>query len=218
MGSGAILPDRQVEELMGEQVLVVPRELLFCNEGTVFQGFREEAVSPYLQMIAESSFFLPRDQVEDDPDYKQIIPYAIVSYAPALGSEEWFLMRRKKGSGEKRLHNLYSLGVGGHINPVDDEIDAGIVERALLREVHEELSVPEAFEIAPVGLLNDDSNPVGAVHFGIVYKISVPERSVVVRENEQLEGSFAAIEKLGEKAVTMETWSRLICEGLKVLG
>lgn len=203
---------------MGEQVLVVPREILFCNDGIAFQGFREQSASPYLQMIAESALFLPRDEVEEDPEYKQIIPYAIVSYAPSLSSEEWFLMRRKKGGGEKRLHDLYSLGVGGHINPVDDEIDAGIVERALLRELHEELSVPDSFEVTPIGLLNDDSNPVGAVHFGVVFKISVVEKTVEVREKEQLEGSFAALEELAEKATEMETWSRLICEGLKVLG
>ena len=118
---------------MGEQVLVVPREILFCNEDTAFQGFREENAYPYLQMIAENSLFLPRDDVEEDPSYKQIIPYAVVSYVPPAGSERWFLMKRKKGGGEKRLHDLYSLGVGGHINPVDDHIDDGIVERALLR-------------------------------------------------------------------------------------
>lgn len=203
---------------MGEQVLVVPREILFCNESAAFQGFREENVSPYLQMIGESSLFLPRDDVEEDPDYKQIIPYAVVSCSPASGSEKWFLMKRKKGGGEKRLYDLYSLGVGGHINPVDDHVDEGVVERALLRELEEELIVPPEREVAPIGLINDDSNPVGSVHFGIVFKISIKEESVSVREVEQLEGSFVAIEELGGKAGEMETWSRLICEGLKVLG
>ena len=203
---------------MGEQVLVVPREILFCNEATVFQGFREESASPYLQMIAESSLFLPRDEVEEDPSYKQIIPYAVVSYCADSQGEEWFLMQRQKGGGEKRLHNLYSLGVGGHINPVDDEIDKEIVERALLRELHEELFVPDLLEIDPIGLLNDDANPVGEVHFGMVYKITVQEKTVEVREHEQLKGAFTPVEDLGGRAAEMETWSRLICEGFKVLG
>ena len=203
---------------MGYQVLVVPREILFCNEDTAFQGFREENAYPYLQMIAENSLFLPRDDVEEDPSYKQIIPYAVVSYVPPAGSERWFLMKRKKGGGEKRLHDLYSLGVGGHINPVDDHIDDGIVERALLRELEEELSVPQERKVDPIGLLNDDSNPVGSVHFGMVFKISIKKEAVSVREVEQLEGSFVAIDDLGEKINEMETWSRLICEGLKVLG
>ena len=218
MAPGSLKLYPQVEIIMGEQVLVVPREILFCNEATVFQGFREEPASPYLQMIAESALFLPRDMVEDDPEYKQIIPYAVLSYCPDLGSEEWFLMQRKKGGGEKRLHNLFSLGVGGHINPIDDDINEKIVERALLRELHEELFVPESFEIAPIGLLNDDSNPVGAVHFGMVYKITVNERTVKVREHEQLEGAFTSVDELGGRAAEMETWSRLVCEGLKVLG
>ena len=218
MALGPSRSDRQVEKSMGEQVLVIPREILFCNEATVFQGFREEATSPYLQMIAESALFLPREDVEEDPSYKQIIPYAVVSYSPETGGEEWFLMQRKKGGGEKRLHNLYSLGVGGHINPVDDEINEKIVERALLRELHEELFVPDSVEIAPIGLLNDDSNPVGAVHFGMVYKITAGERTVKVREHEQLEGAFTSVEDLGGRVDQMETWSRFVCEGLKVLG
>ena len=203
---------------MGEQVLVVPREILFCNEGAAFQGFREISATPYLQMIAESALFLPRDDVEEDPSYQQIIPYAVVSFSPAPENEEWFLMQRKKGGGEKRLHNLYSLGVGGHINPIDGAINEEIVERALLRELHEELFVPDALEIVPIGLLNDDSNPVGEVHFGMVFKITVNERTVEVREHEQLEGSFTSVEELGSRSDEMETWSRLICEGLKVLG
>ena len=62
---------------MGEQVLVVPREILFSNEATAFQGFKEEDAAPVLQLVAESSLFLPRAEVEEDPSYKQIIP---VSY------------------------------------------------------------------------------------------------------------------------------------------
>ena len=211
------LDNKYVEDEMGEQVLVVPREILFSNEATAFQGFKEEKAGPILQLVAASSLFLPRDEVEEDPSYKQIIPYAVVSHTSPSAGEQWFLMKRKKGGGEKRLHNLFSLGVGGHINPVDDQIDPGIVERALLREVEEELSVPEPRVISTIGLLNDDSNPVGSVHFGIVFKISIQEGNVSVREVEQLEGSFVPCDALGEKAENMETWSRLICEGLRVL-
>ncbi|MCS5626620.1 MAG: DNA mismatch repair protein MutT, partial [Planctomycetes bacterium] len=65
---------------MGEQVLVVPRETLFSNETTAFQGFKEEEAGAVLQLVAESALFLPRDEVEEDPSYKQIIPYAVVSH------------------------------------------------------------------------------------------------------------------------------------------
>ncbi len=203
---------------MGEQVLVVPREILFDNESTAFQGFREDSAASCLERVAESSQFLPRQEVEEDPSYKQIIPYAVVAYRGAEGEEEWFLMQRKKGGGEKRLHNLYSLGVGGHINPIDGNADSGIVERALLRELHEELSLSGGLKIETIGLLNDDSNPVGEVHFGVVYKITVEERSVAVREHEQLQGAFTPVEDLAGQASQMETWSRLICEGFQVLG
>jgi predicted NUDIX family phosphoesterase len=86
-----------------------------------------------------------------------------------------------------------------------------------MRELEEELSVPEPRDISPLGLLNDDSNAVGSVHFGVVFKISIPGSSVTVREVDQLEGSFVPCEALGERLDEMETWSRLICEGLKVL-
>lgn len=84
-------------------------------------------------MSLEGSF-LPRPQAEEDPSYRQIIPYALVRHA-----QKFFLMRRTKGGGEARLHNLYTLGVGGHINPED--VGGNPVLEGLRRELLEEVGI-----------------------------------------------------------------------------
>ena len=96
--------------------------------------------------------------------------------------ERWFLMRRTKAGGDARLHDLWSIGVGGHLNPGDGDVEGG-----LRREWAEE--VVAAFEPAfePVGLLNDDTTPVGAVHVGIVFVADAAGRPVEIRETDKLD-------------------------------
>src|SRR5207253_2777708 len=110
--------------------------------------------------------FRPRSEVEDDPGFKQIIPYVI------FRAGDWvFCYTRGKSQGEVRLHRLRSLGVGGHVA----EADAGgratldAYEMALRRELEEEVAIQSEGSIRRVGLINDDSNPVGQVHLGVVH-------------------------------------------------
>ena len=100
-----------------------------------------------------------RGDAEEDPTHKQVIPYLVLR-----DGERWFLMRRTRAGGDARLHDLWSIGVGGHLNPGDGDVEGG-----LRREWAEELVADFEPEYAPVGLLNDDTTPVGAVHVGFVY-------------------------------------------------
>ena len=101
-------------------------------------------------------------------------------------------MRRTRGGADARLHDLWSIGVGGHLNPGDDGVLGG-----LRREWHEE--VEAAFDPQPrfVGLLNDDTTPVGRVHLGLVFEIEAAGRPVAVRETDKLSGGFAPTEPSG---------------------
>ena len=207
---------------MTEQVLVVPRTDLFRGENDVFQGFRRGDVDVFLERVATHGRFVPRAPAEDDPSRKQIIPYGVLSTVDPEGVECVFLMRRKRGGSEARLHDRLSIGVGGHINPIDGEnavASVDLVTRALEREIHEELRVDSEMAISVVGVLNDDSNAVGRVHFGVVYRIRVAVPRVAVRETEQLEGQFVDLRSLeGATLERLETWSRHICGGLDLLG
>ncbi len=187
---------------MDEEVLVVPREVLFGDD--VFEGLRREGVSRFLDRIRHYGLFRRRGEVEEDPSYKQIIPYAVVRRA-----EEVFLFRRTDRGGDPRLHHRYAIGVGGHINPQDtgDPIEAG-----LRRELAEELVFAAPWEARLVAVLNDEGTPVSRVHFGLVYEVWT-KGDVRVREVQALVGGFVPISRLRKFYPLMESWSQRVVEG-----
>jgi predicted NUDIX family phosphoesterase len=118
-------------------------------------------------------------------------------------------MRRLRAGGDTRLHDRYSVGVGGHVGLVDGGIADG-----LAREWSEELVADWVPEFLPIGLLNDDTDPVGAVHLGVVYRVEAAGRSVAIRETHKLEGWFASMPEVDGLGDRLETWSRLCLDHL----
>jgi predicted NUDIX family phosphoesterase len=189
-----------------EQVLVVPRDSVIPGDGWL--GVRTDGLDVALAAVARDGFFMRRGDAEDDPGHKQVIPYLVLR-----DGERWFLMRRTKAGGDARLHDLWSIGVGGHLNPGDGDIAGG-----LRREWHEELVADFEPEYVPVGLLNDDTTPVGAVHLGIVFAADAGGRDVRIRETDKLDGAFATTDETRAVRESMETWSRLVFDTLTVDG
>lgn len=185
-----------------EQVLVVPRASLVAGEGWL--GVRRGGLDDALAIVAREAFFMRRGQAEEDPSHKQVIPYLVLR-----DGERWFLMRRTKGGGDARLHDRWSIGVGGHLNPGDGDVAGG-----LAREWAEELVADFEPAYAPVGLLNDDTTPVGSVHVGFVYVADAGGRPVAIRETDKLEGAFATTEEVAAVRDDLETWSRLVFDAL----
>jgi predicted NUDIX family phosphoesterase len=205
-----------------EFVYVVPRKALFpafFPHGLLpfVEGSASDTTTFSLQefetAVAEHGFFVERARAESSPQWKQVIPYSIVECDGRI-----LVVRRLRKGGESRLHEKHSIGIGGHINPEDisgedrgqggrNPIDAGT-----RREISEELAVRGAYDIRRVGLLNDDSNPVGAVHVGVVQVISV-RGSVEIRERDQLDGRLERPEELAAmltRGTNFETWSGLL--------
>ena len=118
--------------------------------------------------------------MEDDPAFKQVIPYLVLRDGP-----RWFLMRRTRAGADVRLHDRWSVGVGGHLNPGDADVAGG-----LAREWREEARAGFEPDFRFVGLLNDDTTEVGRVHLGVVFERRRGGRPVAVRETDKLEGSF----------------------------
>jgi predicted NUDIX family phosphoesterase len=185
-----------------EQVLVVPRDALVPGEG--WTGVRHGDLAAELEVVARAGRFRRRGDAEEDPTHKQVIPYLVLR-----DGERWFLMRRTRGGGDARLHDLWSIGVGGHLNPGDRDVAGG-----LRREWAEELVADFEPAYAPVGLLNDDTTPVGAVHVGFVYVADAAGREVAIRETDKLEGTFATTDEVRAVRDAMETWSRIVFDAL----
>ncbi len=192
---------------MAEDVLIVPRADLF-RPGAV-HGFMADRAEAFLDVIAHHSAFRPRAVVENDPSLKQIIPYLMVRCRDQL-----FLFQRSGAGGEARLHGKYSIGVGGHINRSDVDGAADIVVEGLRRELDEELVLEGPWSARLVGVLNDDSNAVGQVHFGLVHVVEVDHPTVKVRESKTLTGRLAESEEVRGLRDRMETWSQLILDAV----
>jgi predicted NUDIX family phosphoesterase len=195
---------------LDERVLVVPGSE-FDRLGR-FQGFSAEA-DRYLSALLAPGLgsFRARRDVEDDPGFKQIIPYVIFRSCGSV-----FTYRRGKQQGESRLHSLRSLGVGGHVaeEDADGQSTLDAYELALRRELDEEVTIGSEGVLRRVGLINDDGNPVGAVHLGVVHVYELERPAVKPREEGLAEPEFIEVFELRRYWDEFETWSQICIRAL----
>jgi predicted NUDIX family phosphoesterase len=194
-----------MSQKVDERVLVVPSAEL--DRLGRFQGFSAEA-ERYITalLVPELMQYRPRSEVEEDPSFKQIIPYVVFRSVDAV-----FCYTRGKSQGEVRLHRLRSLGVGGHVSEDDarggKSLDA--YESAMRRELDEEVEVASPGRIRRVGLINDDSTPVGQVHLGVVHLYELEHPHVSAREEGLAEAGFIPLSNILTIQHEFETWSQI---------
>jgi predicted NUDIX family phosphoesterase len=209
-----------------EFVFVVPRRALFPDrypQGFAPFGSPDDGASGVVEragpsradfeaVVARHGFFVERARAEVEPEWKQVIPYNVV-----VAGAEILLLRRTSRGGEARLHHKLTIGVGGHLNPEDlGPSGRDPLERGTARELAEELEIDGPYEVEPIGLINDDSNPVGAVHVGLAQIVRV-SAGVAIREKDVLEGRLVRPEeltKLRDEGANFETWSALLVDEL----
>jgi len=185
-----------------EQVLVVDRRLV--PDEARWYGLRTDGLTDFLARVSTVSYYADRSAAEVDPTRKQLIPYLLLR-----DGARWFLMRRTRAGADARLHDRWSIGVGGHVNPGDGGLLGG-----LRREWQEELVTDAAPVFRPIALLNDDTTDVGAVHLGIVFVADAAGHRVDVRETNKLEGAFAEQAEIAQIRDQLETWSRIAFDEL----
>jgi len=158
--------------------------------------------------------FRRRGECEQDPEFKQVITYTLVVHPPGQGSRAEILSyRRGKAGSEDRLHGAMSVGYGGHINPEDGGIDPTFFtgfafDRAAARELREELTPFRHGPMRVLGVVNNDMDPVGRVHVGIVGVVFTTDD---VRDQDGNDSAmFRGPEAL--RGENLEVWSRLIME------
>ena len=162
-------------------------------------------------LVPEFMEYRPRSEVEEDPSFKQLIPYVVFRSADVV-----FCYTRGKTQGEARLHRLRSLGVGGHVA----EEDAGgrksreAYESALWRELGEEVDVGSPGRMRLVGLINDDATAVGQVHLGVVHLYELERPAVAPREEGLAAAEFLSIPAIWTIRQEFETWSQICIESL----
>lgn len=194
-----------------EHVLVIKRSL-FDQLGS-FQGFQPEAERYLHAMLADgANFFMERPAAENDPTHKQLIPYAIFHHAG-----RYLSYTRGGSSGEKRLVAKRSVGIGGHINPVDasqDSLGETMYYNGVEREMAEELVIGGTHTQRVVGLINDDSTEVGSVHLGVVHLFDLSSDDVRSNEDAIQDLRFESLEELHNRRDQLETWSQICVDHL----
>ena len=174
--------------------------------------------SEVLKKIVQNGLFLRRSELEEDPSFKQIIPYAIISNKEPERSgvrqrQSFYLFRRTSKQTEKRLHNKFSLGVGGHMNPDNSmEPKEQYLIDELKRELYEEVKLLNGClieDIEFIGFINDDTIPVGRVHIGLLYNIHVSNKEVYINETDKMTADWIDKSILAEFYGEMETWTKI---------
>ncbi len=196
----------------GEENILVISRALFDGMGA-FQGFCPD-VARYLPGILDpaNNFFLRRDEAEEDPAYKQIIPYAVFHHGSRI-----LHYYRGRGGGEKRLAAKGSIGIGGHINDSDhaaSSLDRDTYTVGVEREIEEELVISCGHRQRIIGLINDDSNEVGKVHLGVVHLVTLDDERVEPGEENITDLSFRPLDELREERERLESWSSMCLEHL----
>jgi predicted NUDIX family phosphoesterase len=188
---------------MNENVLVVPTSGI----NPLLEGiFSKANLDRCLSYILGNYSFLSRAIAEDDPGFKQIIPYVLIRH-----QDRFLLAQRTSRQTEKRLHNKYSVGIGGHINDLEQsDGHKDVLHAGLERELNEEVRVlGKRLALNLVGIISDDSTDVGKVHLGLVFVLDVDSDQYRIEEPELMTARWAPADILREKFPLMETWSQI---------
>lgn len=195
---------------MTETVLCIKRKLLPLS------WVAEKSIVPldlqtFVNQCSDSGFcFIDRPTAEKDPSFKQVIPYIILQTSDLKKTAVY----KRKGS-EKRLHDLWSIGIGGHINPIDMDHKDAEFERVLMtgmeRELSEELvKRPEKDYPVFEGIISEEITEVGSVHLGAVFRITTTQPDHYIPGNELLDFAWMLTEEL--ENLNLELWSSLAVE------
>lgn len=203
---------------MDEIILAAPRSDVFQNEMLTFQGVNseDERIVNIMAQIEAHFFEIRRGDAEEDPRFKQPIPYVVIRR-----DDEVFVYERLTGGGESRLHNKLSLGFGGHMNPMEGAASfSEVLKQNTDRELAEELYIREEDKqnIVTLGLINDDENDVGKVHIGILSALQLASAAQVeVKEKDQIAGRWMKLSELKEENVyqRLEAWSQFVADILQ---
>jgi predicted NUDIX family phosphoesterase len=189
-----------------ERILVIPAQVIVPKLRSAHPLETAILYEDLMALIRGHHQLVDRAPAETDNSLKQIIPYAIIRF-----ENQVYLVKRTKRQAEARLHDLYSIGLGGHISESVDE-SADVIRAALARELDEEMDIAGPSRVKYVGIINDDTTDVGKVHLGILHEVLLEGDYCRIREKENMTGNWCAIPSLTNYYDSMESWSQIVCK------
>lgn len=209
---------------MKKMILATKTEKLpeFLKKHDTFHAMEEFEI---FKMFDEAGYWCgPREDLEIDPTYKQIIPYIVIK----VDDKYLSYVRTSKGD-EDRLHDKVSIGVGGHIDFTDvnryqESVDIiSTLEGTAIREVIEEIGFFDTIAYESrynwIGIVNDDSNDVGKVHIGVVCIVDLKADEIPSKSKDESISKLTlmSLEELQATELNLETWSRHVVDYLKLV-
>ena len=202
-----------------EKIFVVP---FSCTESVLdgFHSITEKDYDKLVDVTLSKGKFILRADAEEDITFQQIIPYVLVTDE---AHEKFFATRRI--AGESRLLGRLSLGIGGHINPIDwqnancafFQTHREMVLRGMAREIREEMTGFEhTKQPKPYGTVRDlgSSTPD---HIGIVFTMIAQEPDEIgIRETDTLEPVWMTKKELVQNYEKFESWAQMIIEDMVI--
>ncbi len=193
-----------------EDILVVGQSKLpmhlFAKSKYINLSGHNETNKDFLMNWIVNGTFVDRQHAETNPDIKQFIPYCIIER-----KGDYFSYKRTNKGGEKRLHDLMSLGIGGHINLGDSTYPEDAYNIGFERELKEEIGLlPNQYTHKILGFIYDDSNEVGKVHLGIVHLVKIGDINVKITDKALSKGKFDTLDNMKKNLANFETWSQIV--------
>ena len=214
---------------MDEEVVVFERKYLGYLDGlpgVAPHYLHQSNITKFGDYVAPYLEIKRRGDVEENPEYQQVIPYVVVCDR----RDNLLIYNRGEKGGETRLANKWSLGFGGHANQEDYRgafpptlpgEHLRFLQAAAMRELVEELEEwptpqgsvdgqPISYEpvsIFNVAFIQLEDSPVDQVHFGVAMKAFCEARHPewVKPKNEIAEVKWVQREQLFD--YEMERWS-----------
>ncbi len=190
---------------MSEKVLTIRNKLLAEHIQNGSGCLITDQKTQILDIILKNQIFIPRDDAEYDFDHKQVIPYVVIR-----NGNNYLLLKRTTGQTEKRLHNKFSLGIGGHVNPGPSTGNDNVIMKGLYKELNEEVWTCDHAGLNFIGIINDESNSVSKVHLGLLYELEVLSSEYRVLETEKMTAQWVSGDGLEKYYSGLETWSQIV--------
>lgn len=210
------MSQQQREEKMKRKILVIKSEVLYNDKQ--FEGFCSAWDYDFEQIILKNFEYQIRGIMETDASYQQAIPYAII-----VNPNTNKIIAYQRGwndsvAGETRLHGKRSLWVGGHIE-LEEKDSPNPLHATLIKEIQEEIGVKSLLNVKVIWYINDNTDEVGKVHFGILYVVYTDENNVHIGDGELKQVFFKNIDEIEEimnsENCDVESWSRIAREAYK---
>jgi len=209
-----------VKDKMAREIMVVNNEKLFKLVDRE-NKFYEKKENDFEKNILENYEYMIRWEAEVNYEYKQPIPYGVV-----VDQENRIFVYQRGWAGsnawDSRLHNKIAFWVWGHIEIEDKDLENPLKD-GLVREVEEEINLKDSDieGVEKIWYINNDSDDVSKVHFGVCYLIKVNNTNVELLDWELDNWEFISLEDLEQKVNSpeydVEAWSKILFNPIKKL-